>query len=459
MGRRDRAVRGCAALLAVLVGATASSAAAAAPTVRAGVRADGQTGQAPPEVTPGERAAELAEPAIVEVDVRWQGYVYDHSGTQVDLAPVTASTRCTGVGVGGSGYLLTTAGCLDQAAVATEAFRQIVDRRIANGSLSADQAETALENLLVTANIGTDKDNPSERTVSVRRAVTDDGPMVATVVSIAQPADGDVALLKINRSNQPVLAVAGDNAVAVGDEVVTMQLPTDGAVLGGTAAATGTASPTGTVGAPVRPTSRTGTVADIGPRVMVTPSQPQDPATVLPGGVVVTPDATIVGLVDTSLPDGDLLVPSAAIRDLLTDAEVENALGPVDRDFRAGLDAYYAGRYTESIESFDSVLAIIPSHVQAHDFRGRAQTLRAAEGGGPAPADSLGDKIRSWIRPKSGLIVGVGVLLAIAVFLIRRRHPHSTAEPDRADVELDTEPAEAAPSADETHSTTAGPVG
>ena len=63
------------------------------------------------------------------------------------------------------------------------------------------------------------------------------------------------------------------------------------------------------------------------------------------------------------------------VRDLLAGAEVDTELGQVDRDFRAGVDAYYAGQYTESIEHFDAVLAIIPSHIQAHGYRDDAQAV------------------------------------------------------------------------------------
>jgi hypothetical protein len=388
-----------------MVGATAPSVAAAAPAGRAV-----QDPSTPPQVTPAELAAERATPAIVEVDVRWQGLVYDRSTRQqLDSQQVSATVRCIGAGVGGAGYLLTTATCLDQATIAKVAFQQIVDRRVADGSVTPDHAAQLLDTLLATGMIGIDPDNPTERSVTVRRAVTDDEPMPATVVSLAKSTAGDAALLKINRSNQPMLALADDGAAAVGDEAVMMQLPAG--------AATGT---------PVQPTSLAGTISSVAPRVVVASTDPPDPSTVLPGAVVVTDDATIVGIVDRTQP-GDVLVPLPAVRTLLADAAVDTNPGEVDRDYRAGLDAYYAGRYTDSIEKFDSVLAIIPTHVQAHDFRTRAQSLRQAAGGGPAPADSLLDRVQSWVASQSGVIVGVGVLLAIAFFFVRRRHPHGDA--------------------------------
>src|SRR5690606_34561854 len=142
------------------------------------------TSQAPEAVSEAERAAMLAEPAIVVIEVRWEGYVHDRlTRDRIDPEPVSASTRCTGVGVGQKGYLLTTASCLHQSAVAVEAFQQIVDRRIADGRVDQSQAQDVLAELLLGATIGTDPDgDPAERSVSVWRAVTDDVPLPATVV-------------------------------------------------------------------------------------------------------------------------------------------------------------------------------------------------------------------------------------------------------------------------------------
>jgi hypothetical protein len=142
---------------------------------------------------------------------------------------------------------------------------------------------------------------------------------------------------------------------------------------------------------------------------------------------VLTHDAALVGLVDLSTPEEDILVDASVIRELLERAEVDTELGAVDRDFRAGLNAYYAGQYTDSIERFDAVLAIIPSHVQAHTYRDQAQALRAEQGGGPAPADDWTDRARRWIYGRSGSLVGIGVLAAILVFLFHRRRPHPEA--------------------------------
>ena len=260
--------------------------------------------------------------------------------------------------------------------------------------------------------------------MSVRRAVTGDEPMPASVVAVADPSDGDAAVLKIARNSLPILPFA--EGVAVGEELVIVECPPTGN--GATPAPGPTPSASDNRG-PVQPGFRTAVVTDDDPHVVVEPSGPAPPAD-LPGGVVLNHDAAIVGVVDTGQPDRDVLVDTSVIRDLLSEADVDTALGPVDRDYRAGLDAYYAGRYTESIQLFDSVLAVIPSHVQAHEYRGEAQALREAQGGGQSPAPDVWDRvnrfINRFINGRSGSLVGLGVLVAILVFLVhRRRPPHS----------------------------------
>lgn len=442
--RMDRGFRQPVAVLAALVVAAAAPVSAARAAVPAeplpepgpavayaipdlvafppALREDDPQPAQPEPVTEAGRAAALAEPAIVLIDVRWEGYVRDReTGDLLDPDLVSASTQCTGAGVGHEGYLLTTRSCLDQSAVAAEAFRQIVQRRVADGSVTAAAADDLLADLLTRAWIGDDPDaaDPPERSVSVRRAVTDGEPMPAFVVATADPADGDAALLKISRSNQPVLPLAGDSDLALGTELVTIQCVAEADESAPTAPGDGD----GDDGAqPLRPRFYTGTVAEISPRVLVAPSEPENPIGPA-GGVVLTHDAAIAGLVDTSLATGELLVDLAAIRDLLAEAEVDTEPGQVDRDYRAGLDAYYEGRYGDAIARFDSVLAIIPSHLQAHQYRTSAQILRDDQDDPPPPADEVVDTVEGWLGGRSWSLVGILVLVAIVVFLAQRRRP------------------------------------
>jgi hypothetical protein len=386
---------------------------------------------APPElavpVTEAERAVSIAEPAIVTIEVTWEGYVRDRiTGELLDDQSVRASTRCSGVGISSDGHLLTTGQCLSSAAVAVDVYQQVANRRVAKGLATADQIPLLLADMLTNATIvGQPVTEPAKRTVLVRRAVTLDEPIAATVVSIADPDDGDAALIKIEKSDQPMVQVAGAGGLSAGTEVVTVECSA-----GDTSA--------------VRPSSRAGTIAQLTPIVLAnnsggpTASPTPVPSDALPGGVVLTLDATVAGLVSRHQGAHDLLTPIAAINDQLTTAKVETTLGQVDQDFRAGLDALYEGRYTDSIERFDAVLAVIPSHIQAHAYRDEAQARRGAEGGGPRAENSMVSSVRGWLDGRSGTLVALALLAAIAVFLIRRKgHPREAAAP-AARVKLET---------------------
>jgi hypothetical protein len=153
-------------------------------------------------VTGAERAAAIAEPAMISVEVTWEGYVRHRSdGTLYDDQSVRASTRCTAVGVSSDGYLLTTGRCLDPTTVAVDFYEEIANRRVAKGLATPEQIPLLLADMLTNATlVGQPVSDPPKRIVQVRRAVTLDEPLPAAVVSIANPLDGDVALLKIEKS-------------------------------------------------------------------------------------------------------------------------------------------------------------------------------------------------------------------------------------------------------------------
>ena len=105
-------------------------------------------------MTDAERAAAIAEPAIVTIDVTWEGYVRHRvTGDLLDDQSVRASTRCSGVGVSSDGYLLTTGQCLSSTAVAVDVYQQVANRRVAKGLATADQIPLLLADMLTNATI------------------------------------------------------------------------------------------------------------------------------------------------------------------------------------------------------------------------------------------------------------------------------------------------------------------
>jgi hypothetical protein len=368
----------------------------------------------PTPLTEAELAVAYAEPAIVLIEVTWVGFLRDATtGDLLDEARATLTGRCSGAGVSNDGYLVTTSDCLDPMSALPQALRDLVDRRVADGRTPSEQADQVYEELRERAVLlGESWSDLPERTVTVQRTVTPDGPLPATVASLAGPEDGDVALLKIERDNQPMLPLADE--VDEDAALVLVELRD---------------------GPGVRLTYREASVAAMTPRPLASSSGEAGAEAVLPGGVAITQDAALAGLVVDEVAGKQVLTELTAIRELLTQAQATTEPGQVDTDFRAGVDAYHDGRFTEAIERFDSVLAIIPSHVQAHSYRDRAQQLREAEGGGPPTEKGLVTSVVDWLRNRSTALVGLGVLAAILFFLMHRRHDPAAHHARAADAE------------------------
>ena len=99
--------------------------------------------------------------------------------------------------------------------------------------------------------------------------------------------------------------------------------------------------------------------------------------------------------------------------------EVDNELGKIDNDFRAGLDAYTEGRYDDCIRSLDDVLAALPTHEQALELRQQAVALRRGRAGADRrAADRLSARPGSPAR-----LIGVRVAGALAGAVSRVASP------------------------------------
>ena len=116
---------------------------------------------------------------------------------------------------------------------------------------------------------------------------------------------------------------------------------------------------------------------------------------------------------------------SSLISEELSKSGVKNDFGKIDTDYRGGLNAYYDGRYTDSIEKFDAVLAAVPSHAQAQEYRQKAVGLRETEGD---PGLGTGILIIGGV---GGLLLILIVVVVIVVMVIRgkKRTPQPASAP------------------------------
>jgi serine protease Do len=373
--------------------------AAAAAVVPAG------TAVAKPTPTPTQKAAAIVLPAVLYLEVHWEGWIRDRvTGARIEPKSVTGVSRCSGFAVTNDGYIVTTAACLDLARIAPTLFGQVAQRRIDAGEYTAADKPALVANLLATATIGgeTTSDAPVRAVYAQRgpakAGLTSGEALPAQVVPLEPatddpPGTAEVGLVKIEKSNQPIVTLTDASDLKVGTplEVVGYRAASDAG-------------------------DTTLTPVDDDAKISVAGTETADPlyqstatATAdMAGGPLVDLNGNVLGLVgsDPATAQGSrFLVRSSVISDVLAKAQVKNQLGKVDKDYRAGLAAYYDGRYTEAIEAFDQVLAAVPSHAQAQGYRQDALNRRRTEGAGAEVERSLLTRYSSTIIVVAAVIV------------------------------------------------------
>lgn len=343
-----------------------------------------------PPPTPEERAAALIRPAVVYVEVHWSGFVIDEDGVVYnDGKPYEYAIRCTGFIVNPSGSIVTAGHCVDDTSAPTSGARRdfisiAVDEAIRKGTYKNNpSAATLFEFGLANWKVeGQAKDTPPEREVFVQRGVAaanqkGGDTLPARVVDFRNFNQGDVALLKIEKSDLPASLVAPASDIEIGTRVLSVGYP------GSTDEVTDTS---------LEPTNKDGSVnakKTVGSIPFYEISAAMSGG--MSGGPTVDLQGRIVG-VNSFSPQGEteafnFIAPGSIVTELLTKNGVKNELGRTDSIYRAGLTEYFNGKYSNSIKQFDKVLALDPSHQQAQEYRQKAAKAKAdgLEGGSSLP--------------------------------------------------------------------------
>lgn len=279
---------------------------------------------------PTEHATAVALPSVVVVSTSWQGWVRDEQTGEVfgGTKGYRYTATCGGAVVDGDGFVATAGTCvgdgknglLDLAVADLTAVGRVRDRTLARQQL----AEHAVVE-------GARTGSP----VQPRVEVTRDGDSVPATVA----AQGDVALLHVPWRGLPALEVAAGD-VPVGAPVLVLGHVADGSMP---------------------------TVADAHVTRRHAPFfEINAPGT--NGGPVVDLRGRLVGVVSQ-----DVSVSAVSLGG-------DIGLGPVDRDYRTGLDAYFAGDYDKAVEYLDAVLGASPGNTQARQYR----DLAVSHGGSTA---------------------------------------------------------------------------
>lgn len=401
--RRTGLWAGIAALVLVLLAGTGG--------VFVWVGSGGKEEGAPPPYTLEERAAAIASPALVYVEVVFTGYLRDKATNRpLRATPITFNRRCSGFVVSPAGHVLTNNLCVRPAADtarqnALYALGQtlIAEKKLDSGKLD----EWVAKNLKNTVLTGVEsRPEPEVRLFGqfnvARGNVTESPAIPGEIVKTWDPESGNVALVKLAQEHLPAVELDASADVQQGASLVSIGYGTS------------------------EKDPRTATYTVQSKRVTVTGAGTQGPVSVLRvnddvgihsrGGLIVDTNGRAVGILDNdeSLPDkaNRVVVPATTLAAMLSEAGVTAELGDADRRYRNGLDSYFAGRYSDAISQLGAVATDSPSNLVAQTYRQNALDRQKIEGkaqGFPAWAVVL-------------ISVLGGALLVTLVFLLMSRN-------------------------------------
>jgi serine protease Do len=378
-------------------------------------------GDAPPrvpEVTPAERVQAYAEPSVVFEEVTWTGWIWDslnknylQETSEGTAAPFTVQTQCTGFVVNPEGYIATAGHCVDRRG--DEIEQMLLEQAAvwaAETGYFTDGVYTAEEILGFNQFRveGAENRNRPDVDVQVAWGATASGietgeQLPARVVSYQPFERGDVALLKVEESDLNAMLFAPEDDVTVGTEIVSVGYP--GSV---EQVADADFTPSYKDGAISSETTVQGgllPVYEISAAVSGGMS----------GGPTVNLDGEVVGVnsfgITGETQPFNFVRPSGQLQEILAGAGVTNELSAITRQYRRGLDAYFAGNKPAAVRSLNAVVQQQPSNEFAQEYLTKARALPDP----PAPSGL------SLLPAIGGAVLLLVLLMAAGAFLLLRR--------------------------------------
>jgi serine protease Do len=365
----------------------------------------------PEEASASERAAATVRPALVHLTGHFVGWVQDETGLYFNGGrPYEQTGTCTGFGVHPDGYVATAGHCVDTAsdsAIGARFIEAAAQEAVANtpGLALEDAIAYGLANWTV---VGRTAGSPIEAQLVVEGAPTgspDDAGLPARIVEVRPFPDGDVALLKVEARNLPVLELSTASEIPVGTPLLSAGYPGNVGQL---------------LGPGVEPSIKDGEVSGrqtVGGSVVYEISAPMTNG--MSGGPAIDMNGQVVGINSFGPAAGGgsfaFIGAATGLAELMSRNGVRNELGPLDRAYREGIDAYYTGHYSDAISAFDRVLQEVPTHAQAARLRADASAAR----------DQFGDPglppVAYWAIAGGAVALGSGVGVLVAVRRRRRR--------------------------------------
>lgn len=336
---------------------------------------------APPSTQTTEgKAAAIAQPAIAYLEMHWNAYVY-MSSPDADFGMYNAqwATRCSGFFVNPTGYVATAGHCVDDGvsgakdeAIWQAALQLQVDYGLSDEELgqwyNTGKYYWRVEGELAGSN--------PDRAVYVQHGIALGGKTTgeawqARVIEVRDIDNGDVALLKVETSDMPILTMAKDVNIDIGTTVLSI----------GYAGATDEVTDV-----TYDPSFKDGKINQKTTRGNGALPVYQTSASLsggMSGGPTVDQNGDVVGVnsftIGGETGEFDYIMPSSLVQELLSRNGVDNTLPTTDTVYREAVDAYYSGDYETAVAKFDTVLQQVPSHQQAQELRKQSADKLASQ--------------------------------------------------------------------------------
>jgi serine protease Do len=370
---------------------------------------------AAPQTTPLERVRALVQPSVVYIQIQWSAGVRDirpaGPGAGVPALdfnngqPFSVAFNCTGFVVNPAGYIATAGHCVEfddsvKGALFEQAAAWASENEAYGQPATVEQImEFAPRDFRLVGR---------ERNVSVAYGAAASGIRTGRALPALVPGlitfdKGDVALLKIEAEDLPALRLAPDANVEVGKSIVSIGYP--GSVDLVTDATFDPSFKDGSISS--KKTMSGGLVQVYEISAAVSGGMSGGPTVDLQGNVIGVNSFGITGEPQAF----NFVSPAEIVTRLMNDKGVKNDLGPVGSAYRAGLTAFFAGDRDEAVARFDEVLAAVPSHELAQEFRRKSLALPEEEGGLP-----LG-----IIGVIGAAALGSILLMGLVLMFVRRR--------------------------------------
>lgn len=372
--------------------------------------ASAPTMAAQPSYSLEERAVAIARPSLVLMENQFTGFLRNKvTGQPYVPEPVVFFLRCSGFVINPDGYALTATNCVQptETSQLNTAVNTLATLRVTNGKMPNTQKAAYIADLM--ANAAFTGESPGSKPAnkiqaqpnSVRSA---EATITTSVVATTPVAQSNVALVKLALGGLPAVEV-GQAELSIGTALNLIGYR--GVDLGGGQG----------MFVPDNRASKVNRLPGNEPRPIELDSEL---GTYSYGGMAVDSSGKVAGLVNIDQKANNqprrALIPSSQLSDLLTSASVSGKLSRVDLTYREALDAYFGGRYSESITKFDTVLAAVPDHELAATYRKQAQDRRAVEG----------DRLDGGLTLRTAILAGAStagalvILFLVIFFLVRR---------------------------------------